>query len=166
MTDTLIGDADGVYQPGLFNDRLVLGLKGTMSEAELHILRARLDEGIRNKATRGELRRGLPVGFVWGEEDGEVRFHPDEAVTSIICTVFERFAELGSARRVWLKGRYRHVPVPETDRTLRKRLRQVRIHRRRRFQYVDGGLRLRRSGLGLSFFALGDGLTEQRHGSL
>jgi DNA invertase Pin-like site-specific DNA recombinase len=131
-----------------------------MSEAELHILRARLDEGIRNKATRGELRRGLPVGFVWGEEDGEVRFHPDEAVTSIICTVFERFAELGYARRVWLKGRYRHVPV------LRKRLRQVRIHRRRRFQYVDGGLRLRRSGLGLSFFTLGDGLTEQRHGSL
>ena len=114
MTDTLIGDADGVYQPGLFNDRLVLGLKGTMSEAELHILRARLDGGIRNKATRGELRRRLPVGFVWGEEDGEVRFHPDEAVTSSIRTVFERFAELGSARRVWLKGRYRHVPVPET----------------------------------------------------
>ena len=102
MTDTLIGDADGVYHPGLFNDRLVLGLKGTMSEAELHILRARLDGGIRNKAARGELRRGLPVGFVWGEEDGEVRFHPDEAVTSSIRTVFERFAELGSARRVWL----------------------------------------------------------------
>jgi DNA invertase Pin-like site-specific DNA recombinase len=134
MTDTLIGDADGVYHPGLFNDRLVLGLKGTMSEAELHILRARLDGGIRNKAARGELRRGLPVGFVWGEEDGEVRFHPDEAVNSSIRTVFERFAELGSARRVWLKGRYRHVPVPETDRTLRKRLRQVRIHRRRRFR--------------------------------
>src|SRR5246500_4320438 len=81
MTDTLIGDSDGVYHPALFNDRLVLGLKGTMSEAELHILRARLDGGIRNKAARGALRRGLPVGFVWGEEDGEVRFHPDEAVT-------------------------------------------------------------------------------------
>jgi DNA invertase Pin-like site-specific DNA recombinase len=102
ITDTLIGDAEGVYHPSLFNDRLILGLKGTMSEAELHILRARLDGGIRNKAARGELRRGLPVGFVWGEQDGEVRFHPDEAVTRTIATVFERFAELGSVRRVWL----------------------------------------------------------------
>lgn len=102
MTDTLIGDADGVYHPSLFNDRLVLGLKGTLSEAELHILRARLDGGIRNKAARGELRRGLPVGFVWGEDDGEIRFHPDEAVTRTIRTVFERFTELGSVRRVWL----------------------------------------------------------------
>ncbi len=68
MTDTPIGDADGVYHPALFNDRLVLGLKGTMSEAELHILRARLNGGIRNKAARGELRRGLPVGFVWGDD--------------------------------------------------------------------------------------------------
>jgi len=102
VTDTLIGDNDGVYHPALFNDRLLLGLKGTMSEAELHIIRARLDGGIRNKAARGELRRGLPVGFVWGEQDGEVLFHPDEAVTSAIRTVFERFAEFGSARRVWL----------------------------------------------------------------
>lgn len=101
-TDTLIGDADGLYHPALFNDRLVLGLKGTMSEAELHVLRARLEGGIRNKAARGELRRGLPVGFVWGEQDGEVRFHPDEAVTGAVRAVFERFAELGSARRVWL----------------------------------------------------------------
>ncbi|MFQ5705739.1 MAG: recombinase family protein, partial [Gemmatimonadales bacterium] len=102
LTDTLIGDADGIYHPSLFNDRLVLGLKGTMSEAELHILRARLDGGIRNKAARGELRRGLPVGFVWGERDGEMCFHPDAAVTGAIRSVFERFAELGSVRRVWL----------------------------------------------------------------
>ena len=73
-----------------------------MSEAELHIIRARLDGGICNKAARGELRRGLPVGFVWGEQDGEVLFHPDEAVTGAVRTVFERFAEFGSARRVWL----------------------------------------------------------------
>ena len=53
MTDTLIADADGLYHPGLFNDRLVLGMKGTMSEAELYILRARLDGGVRNKAARG-----------------------------------------------------------------------------------------------------------------
>jgi DNA invertase Pin-like site-specific DNA recombinase len=112
MTDTLIGDSDGVYHPALFNDRLVLGLKGTMSEAELHILRARLDGGIRNKAARGELRRGLPVGFVWGEEDGEVRFHPDEAVVSAIRTVFSKFTELGSARKVWLWFRSEGLSFP------------------------------------------------------
>lgn len=112
MTDTLIGDADGVYHPALFNDRLVLGLKGTMSEAELHILRARLEGGIRNKAARGELRRGLPVGFVWGDADGEVRFHPDEAVTSAIRAVFTRFAELGSVRQVWLWFRSEQLSFP------------------------------------------------------
>ena len=112
VTDTLIGDNDGVYHPALFNDRLLLGLKGTMSEAELHILRARLDGGIRNKAARGELRRGLPVGFVWGEQDGEVLFHPDEAVTGAIRTVFERFAEFGSARRVWLWFRSESLSFP------------------------------------------------------
>ena len=67
ITNTLIGDGDGIYDPALINDRLLLGLKGTMSEAELHVLRSRLLGGIRNKAARGELRRGLPVGFVWGE---------------------------------------------------------------------------------------------------
>ncbi len=102
VTNTLIGDADGIYHPGLFNDRLVLGLKGTMSEAELHVLRARLLGGIRNKAARGELSRGLPVGLVRGEGDGEVLLHPDESVTAAIRAVFERFAEMGSARRVWL----------------------------------------------------------------
>jgi DNA invertase Pin-like site-specific DNA recombinase len=112
MTDTLIGDSDGLYHPALFNDRLVLGLKGTMSEAELHIIRARLEGGIRNKAARGELRRGLPVGFVWGEQDGEVRFHPDQAVTGAIRTAFERFAELGSARKVWLWFRSENLPLP------------------------------------------------------
>ncbi len=112
ITDTLIGDSDGVYHPALFNDRLLLGLKGTMSEAELHIIRARLDGGIRNKAARGELRRGLPIGLVWGDQDGEVLFHPDEAVTSAIRTVFERFTEFGSARRVWLWFRSEGLPFP------------------------------------------------------
>jgi len=91
---------------------LALGLKGTMSEAELHIIRARLDGGIRNKAARGELRRGLPVGFIWGEQDGEVLFHPDEAVTGAIRSVFERFAEFGSARRVWLWFRSEGLSFP------------------------------------------------------
>lgn len=112
ITNTLIGDNDGIYHPALFNDRLLLGLKGTMSEAELHIIRARLDGGIRNKAARGELRRGLPVGFVWGEQNGEVLFHPNEAVTGAIGTVFERFAEFGSARRVWLWFRSEGLPLP------------------------------------------------------
>jgi DNA invertase Pin-like site-specific DNA recombinase len=112
LTNTLLGDGDGVYHPALFNDRLVLGLKGTMSEAELHILRARLDGGIRNKAARGALRRGLPVGLVWGETDGDVRFHPDAAVTGAIRTVFERFAELGSARQVWLWFRAQGLSFP------------------------------------------------------
>ncbi len=102
MCDTLVADADGVYHPGLFNDRLLLGMKGIMSEAELHVLRARLEGGIRNKAARGELRRGLPAGLIWGEEDGQVRFHPDEAVTGVIAATFEQFAVRGSVRATWL----------------------------------------------------------------
>src|SRR4051795_13634055 len=112
MTDTLIADTDGVYHPGLFNDRLVLGMKGTMSEAELHILRARLDGGIRNKAARGELRRGLPVGLVWGEGPGEVRWHPDEAVTGSITAIFDRFAVCGSVRATWLWLREQRLKLP------------------------------------------------------
>jgi DNA invertase Pin-like site-specific DNA recombinase len=111
LTDTLIGDADGLYHPGAFNDRLVLGLKGTMSEAELHTLRARLDGGIRNKAARGELRRGLPVGLVYAD-DGEVALHPDEAVAGAIRSVFERFGELGSVRAVWLWIRSEGLAFP------------------------------------------------------
>jgi DNA invertase Pin-like site-specific DNA recombinase/transposase-like protein len=112
MTDTLIADADGIYHPGLFNDRMLLGMKGTMSEAELHILRARLDGGIRSKAARGELRRGLPVGLVWGEADGEIRKHPDEAVTGVIAAIFERFTVSGSVRGVWLWLREQGLKFP------------------------------------------------------
>ena len=102
VCDTLVADADGVYHPALFNDRLVLGMKGIMSEAELHVLRARLEGGVRNKAARGELRRGLPAGLIWGDADGEIRFHPDEAVTGVIRAVFDQFAVCGSARATWL----------------------------------------------------------------
>ncbi len=112
ITDTLLADTDGIYHPALFNDRLVLGLKGTMSEVELHTLRERLNGGIRHKAARGALRRGLPVGLVWGEQEGEVRFHPDEAVTSAIRAVFTRFAEVGSARQVWLWFRVEGLSFP------------------------------------------------------
>ena len=120
VTDTLIGDADGIYHPALFNDRLVLGLKGTMSEAELHVLRARLAGGIRNKAERGELRRGLPIGFVWGDADGEVRMHDDEAITGVLRAVFDRFAEMGSARQVWLWLRAQNLKWPLQSSTLRE----------------------------------------------
>ena len=112
LTDTLVGDGDGVYHSALFNDRLILGLKGIMAEAELHVLRARLEGGIRNKAARGELRRGLPVGFVWGEADGEVRFHPDASVVHTLRTVFAKFTELGSVRKVWLWFRSEGLSFP------------------------------------------------------
>jgi DNA invertase Pin-like site-specific DNA recombinase/transposase-like protein len=102
VCDTLVADADGLYHPGLFNDRLVLGMKGLMSEAELHVLRARLEGGIKNKAARGELRRGLPAGLVWGEASGQIGLHPDEAVTGVIAAVFGQFAICGSVRATWL----------------------------------------------------------------
>jgi DNA invertase Pin-like site-specific DNA recombinase len=92
---TLIGDNDGIYDPRLFNDRLLLGLKGTMSEAELHIIRGRLTAGLENKARRGELYLGLPVGFRL-TEDGKVEKTPDELVQATIQQVFEKFRRLGS----------------------------------------------------------------------
>ena len=112
VTDTVIGDGDGLYHPGSFNDRLLLGLKGTMSEAELHVLRSRLQGGIRNKAERGELRHALPVGLVWGEQEGEILLDPDEAVRGAITTIFDRFTELGSVRQVWLWMRREGVRFP------------------------------------------------------
>ena len=76
VCDTLVGDADAVYHPALFDHRLVLGLMGMMSEAELQVLRARLAGAIRNKAARGELRRGLPAGLIWGDAPGEIMLPP------------------------------------------------------------------------------------------
>ncbi len=112
ITDTLIADADGIYHPSSFNDRLVLGLKGTMSEAELHVLRARLEGGIRNKAARGELRRSLPAGLIWGDEEGEILLHPDEVVRGVIAAIFDRFAACGSARATWLWLRGENLLMP------------------------------------------------------
>jgi DNA invertase Pin-like site-specific DNA recombinase/predicted DNA-binding transcriptional regulator AlpA len=99
LTGTLIADADGIYQPGSYNDRLVLGLKGTMSEAELHLMRSRLTEGLRHKAARGELKQNLPVGLDY-DQDGTVIITRNEAVAEAIATVYRRFDELGSARAV------------------------------------------------------------------
>jgi DNA invertase Pin-like site-specific DNA recombinase len=111
LTDTLIADTDGLYHPGDYNDRLVLGLKGTMSEAELHLLRSRLDAGLRHKAAKGELRQGLPVGLDYDADDRVIPSH-DQAVREAIATVFRRFAELGSGRQVLLSLRADGLLVP------------------------------------------------------
>jgi DNA invertase Pin-like site-specific DNA recombinase/predicted DNA-binding transcriptional regulator AlpA len=99
LTGTLIADQDGIYSPQDFNDRLLLGLKGTLSEAELHLIRARLDGGLRNKAERGELELNLPVGLE-RDEDGRIVLSADEQVRHAIERVFELWRRLGSARQV------------------------------------------------------------------
>jgi DNA invertase Pin-like site-specific DNA recombinase len=99
LADTLILDEDGIYDPAHFNDRLLLGLKGTMSEAELHVLRARLVGGQLNKARRGELWLRPPIGFLY---DGKQRivFDPDEQIERSVRLLFETFRRTGSAERV------------------------------------------------------------------
>jgi DNA invertase Pin-like site-specific DNA recombinase len=92
---TLIADLDGVYDPSQYNDRLLLGLKGTMSEAELHVLKQRLHEGKLGKARRGELTFAVPVGYV-RRPSGEVVFDPDEQVQQVVRLVFRKFEELGT----------------------------------------------------------------------
>jgi len=96
LTATLICDEDGVYDPAHFNDRLLLGLKGTMSEAELHVLRARLQGGILNKARRGELEMRPPVGLVYTSE-GTLVLDPDRQVQHCLRWLFATFARTGSA---------------------------------------------------------------------
>jgi DNA invertase Pin-like site-specific DNA recombinase len=96
LTATLILDEDGVYDPAEFNDRLLLGLKGTMSEAELHILKARMRGGQLNKARRGELEMCPPVGLVY-RTDGTIGLDPDAQVQSAIRLVFETFERTESA---------------------------------------------------------------------
>src|SRR6476620_7385247 len=97
MSATLICDEDGLYDPTDFNDRLLLGLKGTMSEAELHFIRARLVGGQLSKARRGELQMGLPVGLVY-DPGGKVVLDPDTGVQQAIQHLFTLFARTGSAR--------------------------------------------------------------------
>jgi DNA invertase Pin-like site-specific DNA recombinase len=99
LSGTLICDEDGLYDPSDFNDRLLLGLKGTMSEAELHFIRARLQGGILSKARRGELQMPLPVGLVY-DPAGKVVLDPDSSVQNALNHVFTTFARTGSARAV------------------------------------------------------------------
>ena len=99
LAGTLICDEDGLYDPADFNDRLLLGLKGTMSEAELHFIRARLQGGILSKARRGELPMALPVGLVT-DPAGKVVLDPDRAVQDALRLLFATFQRTGSARAV------------------------------------------------------------------
>lgn len=96
LTGTLILDEDGLYDPATFNDRLLLGLKGTMSEAELYVIRARLQGGILNKARRAALKLHLPIGFCYDERDAIV-LDPDRQVQDTIRFLFRIFPRLGSA---------------------------------------------------------------------
>lgn len=96
LTQTLILDEDGVYDPAHFNDRLLLGLKGAMSEAELHVLKARLQGGIRNKARRGELELPLPIGLAY-HPDGSVVLDPDQSIRSAVQLLFDTFRHTTSA---------------------------------------------------------------------
>ena len=90
LAGTLIADTDGVCDPRNYNDRLLLGLKGTMSEAELHLLKNRMDEGKRAKARRGELFRTLPCGYI-RRPSGEIALDPDEQVQATVRLVFDLF---------------------------------------------------------------------------
>jgi DNA invertase Pin-like site-specific DNA recombinase len=99
LTGTLVADSDGIYCPGNFNDRLLLGLKGTLAEAELHLIRARLHGGLRHKAQRGELELNLPVGLD-RDEDRQITPSTDEQVRHAIARVFALWRGVGSARQV------------------------------------------------------------------
>lgn len=99
LSNTLILDEDGIYDPAHFNDRLLLGLKGAMSEAELHVLKARLQGGILNKARRGELKIPLPIGLVYRADD-VIAFDPDQHIQKSLRLVFDTFRKTGSAMRV------------------------------------------------------------------
>lgn len=107
-------DSDGVYDPSHPNDRLLLGMKGTISEFELGVMRARMTEAKWAKAGRGELKISVPVGFVWPQGAG-VCFDPDLRIQEVIRTVFRKFQELGSARQVllWMAAEELSFPRPE-----------------------------------------------------
>jgi DNA invertase Pin-like site-specific DNA recombinase len=108
---TLIADAERLYDPTTYHDRLLLGLSGMMSEAELHHLKQRLHAGERHKAERGELRLALPAGLVYGE-DGQIGLHPDEEVQARLRLVFTTFQERGTAKAVVRRLREADLPLP------------------------------------------------------
>src|SRR3712207_1299860 len=102
LVEARVSDLDGVYDPCRPNDRLLLGMKGSISEFELGILRARMLDAARSKARRGELRIGVPLGYAWHREAG-LGLDPDLRVQEAVRLIFARFRELGSARQVLLQ---------------------------------------------------------------
>ena len=119
LVEARVIDLDGVYNPCLPNDRLLLGMKGTISEFEVGILRARLVEAARAKARRGELRIPVPIGFVW-DRGSVVHFDPDLRIQEVVQLVFRKFEEIGSARQVhlWMRREVVHFPRPSDGKQL------------------------------------------------
>ena len=116
LSNTLICDEDGLYDPSSINDRLLLGLRGAMSEAELHILRSRMRGGILSKARRGELRAPLPVGLVY-DPLAKVTLDPDTAVQAALRHLFECFQRTGSARAVVKEFAAQQLSFPQRIRS-------------------------------------------------
>lgn len=131
LVGTIVIDHDGVYDPRVINDRLLLGLKGTMSEYELSLLRQRSLAARDAKAKRGELRFALPPGYCW-DELGRIEMDPDERIVEAIRLVFDKFRELGSARQVtmWLNQQKLQLPVYRQSRVAHRiEWRSVAYHR-------------------------------------
>lgn len=118
LVGTLLVDPEGAHDPRVGSDRLLLGLKGSMSEYELSILRQRSIAARDSKAARGELRFGLPAGFCWNEL-GKLEMDPDERVTQAIRTVFKKFRELGSVRQVQLWALQNDLKLPVIEQRVR-----------------------------------------------
>jgi DNA invertase Pin-like site-specific DNA recombinase len=111
MAGTLVVDTEGIYDPRLLNDRLLLGLKGTMSEFELGLLRQRSHEASRQKARRGELRFLAPIGYLW-PRDGKLEMDPDQRIQQVVRLAFAKLKELGSVRQVLLWFRSEGIEFP------------------------------------------------------
>jgi DNA invertase Pin-like site-specific DNA recombinase len=114
VRDVLLADEDGIYDPGDINDRLILGMKGIMSEMELHVMKLRLERGRRNKAERGELFHSVPWGYVL-LPDGTVALDPDEQVRAVVQRLFDAFLGLGTAYAVARDLRRHDVKLPKRD---------------------------------------------------
>src|SRR5271167_4008171 len=119
LVDARVIDLDGIYDPCRPNDRLLLGMKGSISEFELGVLRARMLDAARAKAQRGELRISVPTGFIWHREIG-LGFDPDLRIQEAVRLIFARFRELGSARQVLLSmmADQVHFPRPSDGKKL------------------------------------------------